>query len=145
MKRNYQGVVNRIKTVALAHPQINSADDGRELEFDVNKNNTWPRFFMKTINSPLVGGQGTVEISVGFEFLLMDRMKANRDNVIDVMNLCHSAMTDVLAVLNKEQLIYIADNPIMTPLYDYQDTQTSGWKIPVRVYLDQGFKCYTVP
>lgn len=145
MKRNYHGVLSRIKTVAEAHPQINSADDGRELEFDVNKNNTWPRFFVKTVNSPILGGLGTVELAVDFEFLLLDRLNTKRDNVVDVMNLCHSAMTDVLAVLNKEGYIRTTDNPTMTPLYDFQDSQTSGWRVPVRVYLDQGFQCYNVP
>ncbi len=32
----------------------------------------------------------------------------------------------------------------MTPLYDYQDTQTSGWGFEVVVYLDTEFNCYPV-
>lgn len=145
MKRNYQGVVNRIKEIAEAHPQINSADDGRELEFDTKKTNLWPRLFLRTEASPIVGGLGSVELSVDFTILLMDRLNTERSNVIDVMNMTHSALTDVLAVLNKEQLIRVSDNPTMTPLYDYQDTQTSGWQVGIRVYLDSGFECYPVP
>ena len=144
MKRNYQGVLSRIKTVAEAHPQINSADDGRELEFDVNKNNTWPRFFVRTDSAPILGGLGSVELAVNFTFLLMDRVNTKRDNVVDVMNLCHSAMTDVLATLYNEGYIRTTDNPTLSPLYDYQDTQAAGWSVGVRVYLDSGFQCYTV-
>jgi hypothetical protein len=145
MKRNYQGAIERIKTVALAHPQIKSADTGRELEFDVTKNNTWPRFFARTENSPITGGLGTVELSVNLTFLLMDRLKADRSNVQDVLNSNHAILTDVLATLNKEQLIRVEDNLTMEPLYDYQDSQTAGWQVGVRVYLDSGFQCYTVP
>ena len=146
MKRNYLGVVSRIKEVALAHPQINSADDGRELEFDTTKKNIWPRFFIKTVVAPVLGGLGSVELAIDFSVLLMDRLNAKRNNTLDVMNLTHSVLTDVLATLNKEQLIRVEDNPTMAPLYDYHDTQTSGWQIAnLRVYLDSGFKCYSVP
>jgi hypothetical protein len=60
------------------------------------------------------------------------------------MNTTHSAMTDVLATLSYEQIIRKEDLRPMTPLYDYQDTQTSGWQIPVRAYIEKGFECYTV-
>jgi len=144
MKRNYQGVVNRVKTIALAHPQINSADDGRELEFDTTKTNQWPRFFMRTGTSPIVGGLGSVELSVNFTVLLMDRLNTKRDNTVDVLNLTHSALTDVLAVLNKEGLTRVSDGFTMSPLYDYQDTQTAGWQVDIKVYLDSDFQCYPV-
>ncbi len=145
MKRNYQGVLKRIEEIAIAHPQINSADNGRELELDVKKKNLWPRLFIRTETSPITGGQGTVELAVNFTILLVDRLNTNRTNVVDVMNMTHSAMTDVLAVLNKEQLIRVEDNLLMAPLYDIHDSGTAGWQVPIKVYLDQGFECYTVP
>lgn len=144
MKRNYQGVLNRIKVIALAHPQINSVDNGRDLEFDVTKSNQFPRFFIKTVDSPIIGGLGSVELVVNFAVLLVDRLNTKRNNTDDVMNLCHSAMTDVLATLNKEGLIRVSDSPTMSPLYDYQDSQTAGWQCGIRVYLDSGFDCYNV-
>jgi hypothetical protein len=144
MKRNYQGVVERIKTVALAHPQVKSADVGRELEFDINKSNIWPRVFLKTEGSAVIGGQGTVELVILFSMLVMDRLKTDRTNIIDVLNQNHSIATDILATLNKEQLIRIEDGATLTPLYDYQDTQTAGWEISLRVYTDIGFECYLV-
>lgn len=144
MKRNYQDVVNRIKAVALSHPDIYSADDGRELEFDTKKKIEWPRFFIRTETAPIVGGLGSVELSLNFTVLLMDRLNTDRQNVVEVMSKTHSAMIDVLATLNSEQLIRVTDNPILSPLYDYQDTQTAGWQVPIRVYLDMDFECYTV-
>lgn len=144
MRQTYQDVVSRIKVVAKAHPDIYSVDDGRELEFDIKKKHEWPRFFIRTETSPIVGGQGTVELSVNFTVLLMGLVNKERSNILDVMGATHSTMTDVLAVLNKEQLIRVTDNPIMSPLYDYQDTQTSGWQVPIRVYLSAGFQCYDV-
>lgn len=144
MKRNYQGVLKRLKEIAEAHPQINSVDDGRELEFDTNKANLWPRFFIRTDRSDVVGGEGSVELTVTFSFLLTDRMKPDRSNMVDVMGLTHSVMTDVLAVMNKEQLVRVEDGWTLEPLYDYQDSQSSGWQIQVAVYLDQGFVCYPV-
>ncbi len=145
MKRNYQGVINRIKEVALAHPQINSADEGRQLEFDTNKTNIWPRLFIRTDTAPIEGGLGSVELSVVFTILLMDRLNVKRDNTVDVLNLTHSALTDVLATLNKEGLIRVSNSMTMAPLYDYQDTQTSGWQVAIKVYLDSVFNCYPVP
>lgn len=144
MKRNYQGVLNEIKAVALAHPQINSADDGRELEFDTTKTNIWPRLFIRTEDGPILGGLGTVELSINFTILLMDRLNTARTNTNDVLNITHSALTDVLATLNKEGLIRVEDGLLMSPLYDYQDTQTSGWQVGIRVYLDSVFQCYPV-
>ena len=145
MRQTYQDVVSRIKKVALAHPDIYSADDGRELEFDIKKKHEWPRFFIRTETSPIVGGQGTVEQSVNFVLLLMGKVKEDRTDILDVMGAIHADMSAVLATLNKEQMIRVTDNPVMSPLYDYGDTQTSGWQVPIRVYLTAGFECYTVP
>ena len=144
MKRNYQGVLKRIKEIADAHPQINSSDDGRELEFDVKKSHQWPRAFIRTESSPVVGGLGSVELSVNFTLLVMDRLKTSRDNVVDVVGSTHSIMTDILATLNKEQLIRVEDGLTMQPLYDYADSQAAGWQVGIRVYLDDGFECYEV-
>ena len=145
MKRNYKGVLERIKEVALAHPQVKSADDGRELEFDVTKNNIWPRVFIKTTTSEILGGEGTVELTVGFVMLVMDRFNTKRTNVVDVLNSTHSILTDILATINKEQIIRVSDGFTMDPVYDYQDTQTGGWTITFDAYLDSGFECYDVP
>ena len=145
MKRTYQDVVKRIKVIALAHPKIYSADDGRELEFDTKKKEDWPRFFIRTEAAPMVGGLGTVELSLNFTVLLMDKLNKERSNVVEVMSANHATMIDVLATLNKEQLIRVTDNPTPTPLYDYQDTQTAGWQVAITVYLDMDFECYTVP
>ncbi len=144
MKRNYQGVLERIKTVAQAHPQINSADDGRELEFDVNKTQQWPRAFIRTEAGALLGGQGTVELVNDFTLLIMDRLETDRSNVVDVLNSTHSILTDVLATLNKEQLIRVEDGIAITPMYDYQDSQSAGWSAGIRIYTDSSFECYPV-
>ena len=144
MRQTYQDAVKRIKEVAMAHPGIYSADDGRELEFDIKKKHEWPRFFIRTETSPITGGLGSVEVSVNFTILLMGLVNKERSNIVDVMNATHSAMLDVLATLNKEQLIRVTDNPILSPLYDYQDTQTSGWECPIKTYLTADFECYDV-
>lgn len=144
MKPTYQDAVNRIKVVALAHSGIYSADDGRELEFDIKKKHEWPRFFIRTETSPIVGGLGSVEVSVNFTILLMGLVNKERSNILDVMGTAHIAMLAVLATLNKEGMIRATDNPTLTPLYDYQDTQTSGWQCAIRVYLSSGFICYEV-
>jgi len=142
MKRNYQGVVKRIKEIAEAHPQVNSADDGRELEFDVTKRMLWPRVFLRTESSDIIGGDGSVELTVNFTLLVADRLKADRGNIVDVLNTTHAIMTDVLASLHYEQLVRLVDMTA-TPLYDYQDSQSAGWSIPITVWLDVGFECYT--
>lgn len=143
-KLNYQGVVERIKAIALAHPQVNSADDGRELEFDVAKTSLWPRVFIRTDGSGILGGQGTAEPYVTFSILVMDRLNTDRSNMIDAMNITHSIMLAFLATMNKEQLIRYETSPTMSPLYDYQDTQSAGWTVTVRVYLDVALLCYPV-
>lgn len=145
MRQTYQDVVNRIKKVALAHPNIYSADDGRELEFDIKKKHEWPRFFIRTETSPITGGTGSVEVAVNFTVLLMGLVNKERTDIVEVMGITHSAMLAVLATLNKEQLIRATDNPVLSPLYDYQDTQTSGWQVAITVYLTAGFECYDVP
>lgn len=145
MKRNYLGVVERIKEIALAHPQVNSVDEGRVLEFDTKKASLFPRVFIRTDSSPILGGQGTVLISVNFSLLVMDRLNAKRSNVMDVMNTNHTIAMGILATLNKEQLTRTYDNPTLLPLYDYQDTQTAGWIAPISVYLDTVYECYPVP
>jgi hypothetical protein len=144
MKRNYQGVLNRIKEIAEAHSQVNSVDDGRELEFDTKKANLWPRVFIRTDEAGIVGGEGTVELTINFSLLVMDRLKIDRSNMTSAMNDTMRILTDILAVMNYEQLIRLTDNPTITPLFDYQDSQSSGWSVGVRVWLDEGFECYTV-
>lgn len=144
MKRNYQGVLERIEDIALAHPQVNSFDSGRDLEFDVNKTDLWPRVFIKTESSLVVGGQGTVELVVLFSMLVMDRLNTERTNVVSVLNQNHSIATDILATLHKEAITRVSDGATLNPLYDYQDTQTAGWGVSVRAYTDIGFECYPV-
>lgn len=145
MKLNYQGVLERIKAVALAHPQINSADEGRELEFDVTKKNLWPRAFIRTETGQIVGGLGSVMMTQSFTMLIMDRLNTKRDNTVDVLNSTHTIMGDVLATLNSEQVIRFEDGITLTPLYDYQDSQSAGWQAVITVYLVQSVKCYPVP
>lgn len=145
MKRNYQGVLKRLKEVADAHPQVNSVDDGRELEFDTTKDNIWPRVFIRTDRGTVVGGPGTAQAYIIFSMLCMDRMKADRSNMTDVMNLTHSVLMDILATCNKEQLIYFEDGLVLEPLYDYHDTQSSGWTVELLVPITEGFQCYPVP
>jgi len=144
MKRNYQGVVERIKEIALAHPQVASADDGRELEFDVTKKNQWPRMFLRTDSSDILGGQGSAEITVTFTMLVMDRLNTKRTNVIDASNVTHQIMLDILATLNSEQLIRVEDGLTLNPLYDYHDAQAAGWDVTITVYLENELKCYPV-
>ena len=144
MKQNYQGTVERIKEIALAHPQVNSAEDGRELEFDVKKKNLWPRVFIRTDASGIVGGMGTAEPYVAFSILVMDRLNTDRSNMIDVMNTTHTIMLAFLATLNKEQLIRFENSPAFNPLYDYQDSQAAGWSLTTRFYLDVNLECYPV-
>ena len=145
MKRNYQGVIKRIKQISDAHPQVNSSDDGRELEFDVKKHNLWPRIFIRTEQSDVIGGEGTVELTVNFTVLAMDRLNVKRSNVVDVLNVTHTILTDILATLNAEQYIRLTDNPTMTPLYDYQDSQSAGWQVGIKIWLDVGFECIVMP
>jgi hypothetical protein len=145
MKLNYQDALKRIKTIAGAHSLVYSVDDGRELEFDTKRKNQWPRVFIRTDQSNFIGGEGTVVLTVTYTLLVMDKVKSDRSNIVEVMGKTHGIMTDILATMNKEQLIRLTDNGTLTPLYDYQDTQSSGWQIPVNVYLDIGFECYEVP
>jgi hypothetical protein len=145
MKLNYQGVLERLKTVILAHPQVNSCDDGRELEFDVNKSELWPRGFIRTEASTLLGGLGSAELSCNFTILMMDRLNTDRTNVVDVMNSMHSILTDVMATLNSEQLIRIEEGIVFNPLYDYQDSQSAGWSVEIRTYIEGSLECYPVP
>jgi len=144
MRQTYQDVVNRIKVVAMAHPDIYSVDDGRELEFDIKKKHEWPRFFIRTETSPIAGGLGSVEVSVNFTVLLTGKVNKERTDIVEVMNTTHTAMLAVLATLNADQLIRVTDNPVLAPLYDYHDTQTSGWQVPIKAYLTAGFECYEV-
>ncbi len=144
MKRNYQGVLERIEAVALAHPQVKSSDAGRELEFDVAKKNLWPRAFIRTESGALLGGPGSVRMSQDFTLLIMDRMNTARTNAVDILNTTHTIIGDVLATLNNEQLIRFEDGITLTPLYDYQDSQSAGWSAGVRVYLDTVLQCYPV-
>jgi hypothetical protein len=144
MKRNYQGVLERIKQVALAHPQVNSADDGRELEFDVNKTELWPRAFIRTETGALIGGEGSAEFTNDFTLLIMDRLNTDRSNTVDVLNSMHSILADVIATLNNDQLIRVEDGISFTPLYDYMDAQAAGWQAGIRAYLDTELQCYEV-
>ena len=144
MKRNYQGTVERIKEIALAHPQVNSAEDGRELEFDVKKKNLWPRVFIRTDASGIAGGLGTAEPYVVFSILVMDRLNTDRSNVLDAMNVTHAIMMSFIATLNKDQLIRLENSPTFDPLYDYQDSQSAGWTLTTRFYLDANLECYPV-
>lgn len=144
MRQNYQEVVNRIKQIADSHPDIYSSDVGREFEFDIKKKHEWPRFFLRTEASNITGGLGSAETSVAFTMLVMGKVDKERSDIVEVMSQQHQTMLDILATMHKDQLIRIEDNPVLVPLYDYQDTQTSGWQVAVRVYLDASLQCITI-
>ena len=141
-KLNYLGALERIESIAGAHPQVNSVDDGRELEFDTKKTDLWPRVFIRTESGSVLGGLGSATATAGFSLLVMDRLDTKRNNVRDVLNSTHSIMIDILATLHKNQVIRLEDNQTYSPLIDYQDTQAAGWTVDIFTYLDMPFMCY---
>ena len=145
MQQTYQDVLNAVKTVIEAHPKVYSVDDGRELEFDTKKKIEWPRVFIRTDASPITAGQGSAQVWLNFTLLCTDKVKADRSDIVEVMSKCHEIMVAILATLNQQQLIYLEANYRLDPLYDYHDTQTSGWEVPIQVQLTGQIECYTVP
>ena len=145
MKRNYQGAIKRIEQIAAAHPAVGSVDVGRDLEFDVNKTNLWPRVFIKPVSGQVLGGQGTAEMFITMNVMVMDRLTTDRANMVDVHATTHQILTDFMATLNKEQFTRTTDNPTFVAVADYQDSQSAGWEVVLRIYLDSGYECYPVP
>lgn len=144
MKRSYQDVIEQIKQIALAHPMVKSVDDGRDLEFDVKKNNVWPRVFIKTDSTAMLGGEGTAETTLLLSVLVMDRLNTKRSNIEDAINDTHGILLSLWATLNMHQLIRLDDNPTAEPRYDYHDSQSAGWETTMRVYMTGVIECYPV-
>jgi len=145
MSQTYQDAVESLKTVMNASPALYSVDDGRELDFDTKKKHEWPRGFIRTEESPITGGQGSVMIYLNFTLLCMGKVKKDRSDIVEVMSAMHTALTNILATLNQQQLIYTENDVSLQPLYDYHDTLSSGWQVAIQVPMSKGYECYTVP
>ncbi len=136
MKQSYQSVLETIQETFENRPQVNSVDNGRELEFDVTKSNLFPRVFIQTVSSPFNG-----RWEYNFEIMVMDRLNSERDNMIDIMSLTKSIVEDGISQLNFLNII----NPIgivVTPVYDFQDSQSCGWQFPVTLFTEKGLECF---
>lgn len=144
MKQSYQGVLKNIEAVVLAHPMVNSVDNGRELEFDVKKSSLFPRGFIRTIGGSVTGGHGSAEVTLNFSLLIADRLNTKRTNMVSALNDTHAIMLGVVGTLVREQLIDISGGLSLTPVMDYHDTQVAGWQFDFRVILDTGLQCYDV-
>ena len=144
MKQSYQDVLKKIEEVCLAHPLVKSADSGRELEFDFNKTNQFPRTFTRTEGANITAGEGSAQLNLTFTLLIMDRIKTDRSNVVDVLNNTLTIMLAILGTLHAEQISRLEDEPDIVPLYDYQDTQSGGWSVSFTVETDAVIQCYPV-
>lgn len=136
MKNDYQNIVEILEEFFQDHPQINSVDLGQELQLDLNKFELWPRAFMKTINSTYEG-----RWIYSMEFLIMDRVNNDQDNIVTVMNDMHMICVDFISYMNHAQLV----NPLevtLEPIYSHQDTVTSGWRISATILSTLGLGCY---
>jgi hypothetical protein len=136
MKQSYQSVLETVKEVFENRPQVNSVDDGQELEVDITKDNLWPRVFIKTIDSDFNG-----RWEYNFEILCLDRVNNDFSNITDVMSLTKSIIEDAISQLNFLDII----NPVgitVTPFYNFQDSQSSGWEFPVTVFTTKGLECF---
>lgn len=136
MKQSYQSVLETVKEVFESRPQVNSVDDGRDLEVDIKKKNLWPRVFIKTIDSEFNG-----RWEYNFEILCLDRVNNDFSNLDDVMSLTKSIIEDGISQLNFLNII----NPVgitVSPLYAFQDAESSGWTFPVTVFTEKGLECF---
>ena len=89
MRQSYQSVLETVQGVFLARPQVNSVDNGRELEFDIKKYNLFPRVFIKTLDSPFNG-----RWEYNLEIMCLDRVNNDFNNLVDVMSLTKSILED---------------------------------------------------
>jgi len=144
MKQSYQDVLKSIEEVCLAHPLIKSADSGRELEFDFSKNNQFPRSFVRTEGANISAGEGSAEVSITLTLLVMDRIKTDRSNMVDVLNNTFSILLAVLGTLHAKNISRLEEEPDIVPLYDYQDSQSGGWSVTITVPTDMVIQCYPV-
>lgn len=136
MKQSYQSVLETVQQVFTDRPQVNSVDSGRELEFDISKNNLFPRVFIQTISSPFTG-----RWEYTFEVLCMDLVNNDLANIVDVMSTTKSIMEDAISQLAFMDII----TPIgmtLTPVYNYQDAQASGWTMTLVVFTTKGLECF---
>lgn len=139
MKGDYLEIIETLEQFFIDHPQVNSVDLGQELQFDLNKFEEWPRAFFKTINSQYEG-----RWIYSMEFLVMDRVNNDSNNINTVMNDMHLICVDFISYLNHAQLI----NPLeitLEPVYSFQDTVTSGWRITGTILSTLGLDCLLPP
>ncbi|KPL08407.1 hypothetical protein AMJ86_00845 [bacterium SM23_57] len=136
MKNSYASVIENLKEVCELRPQVMSVDDGRELEFDIDKDVLFPRVFIKTVNSEY-NGRWEYE----FELLCLERINNDLSNLIDAMSLTKSILEDIISELNYQNIL----DPIgviCEPIYAFQDAQSSGWRVPITLFTDKGLECH---
>jgi hypothetical protein len=144
MKRNYISVIEKVKEIALAHPQVNSAESGRELGLDTKKKDLFPKVYIDTVSSPFSIGQGSAEAVIVLNIKVVDKQNKNRSNIEDILNNTHVIFAEIVATLLKYQLIRYGDSITLEPIRDSHDSQVSGWMADVRTYPDVAFQCYPV-
>lgn len=145
MNLNWQKLIESVAEVSRNHPLVNSVDDGREMEFDTRKSEAWPRVFLSPATSNITGGQGSVVVTASFTIVVADRLVTDRSNMNQALGDCHSIMLDIFATLNKYQVGYITQNPLLTPVQDYQDSQSAGWTATFRGNVSRPLNCFEVP
>lgn len=136
MKQSYQSVLETVSEVFASRPQVASVDNGRDLEVDIKKNNLWPRVFIKTVDSDFNG-----RWEYNFEILCLDRVNNDFSNILDVMSLTHSIIEDGISQLSYLNII----DPVgivISPVYAFQDAESSGWTFPVTVFTEKGLECF---
>lgn len=144
MSHSYQKLIETTAEIAKQHPKINSADYGRELEFDTKKAVPWARCFIRMDGGTYTQGQGSASIRLGVTLLFMDRLTTKRDNLIDVMNDMLTATLEVLATLRQQRILTLAGTLNLQPVIDYADTQSAGWSVSVTYEPALTIECYPV-
>ena len=150
MESNFINVTHALKTIADNHKQIHSFGFGDLANINTSGSIDYAMMWVKPDGSVVKRG----EVGFKFKILIMDLVRKDESNLIDVLNNTHQVALDVLAdiyingldAVNGTLGFHLKDPEIMlNDFTDRFDEEVAGWSMNITVWSSWNWDECAIP
>jgi hypothetical protein len=150
MENNFINITDALKTIADNHKQIHSYGFGDLAYINTSGSIDYVLMWVKPKGSRVNRG----EVGLSFEILIMDLVRKDESNLIDVLNDTHQIALDVLAdiyingldAVNGTHGFHLKNPDIqLNNFVDRFDEEVAGWSMNITVWVGWDWNECVIP
>ena len=150
MESNFINIVDALKTIADNHKQIHSFGFGDLAHINTSGSIDYVLMWVKSNGSIAKRG----EVAFKFQILIMDLVRKDESNLIDVLNDTHQVALDVLADIYNNGLDTVngthgfhlkEPEVVLNDFVDRFDEEVAGWSMAITVWASWDWDECAIP